>query len=310
VSADYHCLIHGLVLASEVELPIPRIRAREADLTYRVALEPTRPPGRHHGSDDPDAPWAIEHWHGTRLAVEFPGFATFELSRTEVTLVADDTGDPDLMVHLLLDHVVPRVVSLRGDLMLHAGGALGRSGRAHLLLGKSGAGKSTLVTDLVSHGWLLLDDDGIRVTHENHGFRAVPGSPGVRLHAAAAAMVLPHVQPGRPMSMGHAKRRFAADDRWLRVASVPAPIACLYALVRVDSGEPSVTRLGFAEALGVIVEHGFHLADEPASITRLAFERASALAATTPVLRLFCPAGLEHLPATRALMAKLDDGEI
>ena len=46
--------------------------------------------------------------------------------------------------------------------MLHAAGAVGSSGCAHVLLGKTGAGKSTIVTELVAGGWSLLDDVGTR----------------------------------------------------------------------------------------------------------------------------------------------------
>ena len=306
VPPDYVCLIHGLVLASEVELPIPRIESRRADITYRVALDTTLPASSHSRSDDPDDPWAVEHWIDNRLAVEFPGWATFEVSRSEVVLLADDTDDPDLVIHLLLDHVLPRVVALRGDLMLHAAGAVGPSGRAHVLLGKTGAGKSTIVAALVASGWPMLDDDGIRVTDADDEFRAIPGTAGVRLLPDSATAVLPNVQPGRPVSDGNPKRRFTIDGQRLRMAAKPAPIAGLYLLESSDTPEPSVERLGFADALSTITEHGFHLADEPASITRNAFERASALAAATPVWRLSFPAGLARLGSTLALITRLD----
>jgi hypothetical protein len=241
--------------------------------------------------------------------VEFPGRATFELSRNAVALVRDETGDRDLVNHLLLAHVLPRVVALRGDLMLHAAGAVGPSGRAHLFLGQTGAGKSTIVTELVTGGWSLLDDDGIRVTRSDHEFRAVPGTAGVRLLPDAAAALVPNLDPGRPISAGHPKRRFATDGRRLRVAVDPAPIAGLYLLERAGILEPSVERLAFARALSTIAEHGFHLADEPDSITREAFERASALAAAAPVWRLSLPPGLDGLMATKALIARLDGGD-
>jgi hypothetical protein len=307
VAADYHCVIHGLVLASEVDLPVPRIEPRPADITYRVALDRTLPPSSHIRSDDPDDPWYVEHWIGSRLAVEFPGRATLELSRSEVALVRDGTDDRDLVMHLLLAHALPRVVSLRGDLMLHAAGAVGPSGQAHLFLGKTGAGKSTVVTGLVAAGWSLLDDDGIRVTDTGRGLRAVPGAAGVRLLPDVAAALIPDVEPGRPIASGHPKRRFAADGRRLRLAVDPAPIAGVYLLERTGTSEPSVERLGFAHALSAIVEHGFHVADEPAAIARQAFERASSLATAAPVWRLSSPFGLGELAATTALICSLDE---
>jgi hypothetical protein len=306
VAAASHYLIHGLVVASEVDLPAPRIDARPADVTYRVVLDATLPPSSHSRTDDADDPWYVEHWMDGRLAVDFPHRATFEVSRTAVALVRDGAGDADLVIHLLLAHVLPRVVSLRGDLMLHAAGAVAPSGRAHLFLGDTGAGKSTIVTELVAGGWSLLDDDGVRVTDGVHGLRAVPGAAGVRLLPDAAAALVADVDPGLPIAHGHPKRRFAADGRRLRVAARPAPIAGVYLLERTAQRGPSLERLRFARAVSTITEHGFHLADEPAWITRQAFERASRLAAAAPVWRLSSLSGLDGLTATRALLDRLD----
>ena len=292
VAADLHYLIHGLVLASPVELPLPSVAARPADVVYRLAPESEVPQAPSHSrADDPDDPWAIEHWIGDRLAVEFPGRATFELSRESVSLVAEETGDPDLVAHLLLDHVMPRVIALRGDLMLHAAGAIGPSGRAHLVLGKTGAGKSTTVAGLASAGWALLDDDGIRIVETDDGPVAMPGTGGIRLDPASANVLLPDAPQGHPMAKGHPKSRFPAEGGGFRMAQAPAHVAGVYLLQRTDVLEPRLESFGLADAVSTIVEHGFHMADEPAAIARQAFERATAIAAAAPVGRLLHSAG-------------------
>lgn len=304
--AGFCGLIHGLVLASEVALPIPPIETSRPDVTYRIALGTPLPASSHRRSDDPDAPWAVEHWLDGRLAVDFPHRATFELSRAEVVLTCDHTGDSDLVAHLLLDHVMPRVIALRGDLMLHAAGAVAPSGRAYLFLGETGAGKSTLVTGLVMRGWALLDDDGIRVTDVDGRISAFPGAPGVRLLPDSAAAVLPEVLPGQPISHGNPKRRFPLDADHIRIAAAAAPIAGVFLLERSSASEATAETLGLAESIGAITEHGFHLADEPAAITRQAFERASALAAAAPVSRITFPTDLAELDTVRAFLDRLD----
>lgn len=305
--SHHRYLVHGLVLASETQLPIPVSKGDMVDVAYHVQLDPAPlPPAWHSRDDGTDDPWAVEHWIDARLVVDFPGWATFELSRSDVTLLVDATDDPDLITHLLLDHVMPRVVSLRGDLMLHAAGAVGPSGRAHVFLGPTGAGKSTLATAMAATGWPLLDDDGIRVIEHDGAPHALPGYAGVRLLPDSAAAVLPGVTPGRPMQRGHAKRRFAVDGHTLTIADGPAPIAAIYELQRTKDREPSLTRLALAEALTAIVTQTFHFADEPAAITRKAFEQAAALATAVPVWRLHHPEGLERLAATQALIARRD----
>jgi hypothetical protein len=309
MAADRHYLIHGLVLASPVELPLASVAARRWDVVYRMSLgRPLPGVATHSRVDDPDNPSVIEHWMEDRLAVEFPGRATFEFGREDVALVADETGDPGLIAHLLLDHVMPRVISVRGDLMLHAAGAIGPSGRAHLILGKTGAGKSTTVAGLASAGWALLDDDGIRIVGTAAGSVAMPGTGGIRLEPASASILLPDAATGYPMAKGHPKSRFPPEDGGFHVARAPAHVAGVYLLQREqDLSEPRVESLGLADAVSTIVEHGFDMADEPAGIARQAFERATALAAAAPVGRLVHAPGLERLEATVELLTRLDE---
>ena len=299
--------LHGLVLASTTELPIARAEPATPDITYRVALAERLPPSSHARSNDPDDPWAIERWTGSSVIVEFPQRATFELSRAEILLRRDETGDADLTAHLLLDHVVPRVISLRGDLMMHAAGAIGPSGRAHLFVGRTGAGKSTVATRLALHGWELLDDDSIRIIETREaGFCALLGSGDVRLLPDSAAMLLPDENIGQPISSGAAKRRFSLGRQWFNASTGGAPIAAIYALRRGEQREASLTRLTLAEAVGTVTENGFHLADQPAAITRNAFERASALAAAVPAWQLLLVDRLGDLDQAMNLVSSVD----
>lgn len=162
------------------------------------------------------------------------------------------------------------------------------------------------MTGLMLSGWSVLDDDGIRITEVNGRFKAFPGSAGVRLLPDTAAALIPWAPLGRPIAAGNPKRRFPADGEQLRAAHGPADIAGVYILSREGTGCARVVRLGFAEALGTISEHGFHLANEPVAIARQAFERASALAASTPVWQLSTSDRLTGLMATRELIVEID----
>jgi hypothetical protein len=52
------------------------------------------------------------------------------------------------------------------------------------------------------------------------------------------------------------------------------------------------------------------MADEPAAITRQAFERATAIAAAAPVWRLLHSPGLDRLDETLELLARLDEAPV
>lgn len=304
----HHYLVHGLRMSSPVLLPIPVTSPGDVDIEYQIALTTDDlPAARHTRTDDPDDPWCFEHWVGDHVIVEFPGWATFELSRNHVSLRGDDTDDADLVAHLLLDHILPRLVALRGDLMLHAAGVVGPSGKAHLFLGSSGTGKSTLATALAAAGWPLVDDDGVRVVERGGVWHAVPGYAGVRLLPDSAEAVVPGLLKGRPMAKDHPKHRYPVDGTTLRMAAAPVPIGYVYVVVRDDDNDaPCADPLGFAESITALIEHAFHLADEPTAITRQAFENATAVAAAVPIRMLRTPTGLDTMIATTAELSRLD----
>lgn len=304
---------HGVTLRSEVALPIDEAASGPTfDVRCRVDPKPHEPTHvRHRRPDDPDDPedpFVMELWTDAGLAVEFPGSATFAVAEDEIVVILDETDDPDLLAHLLLDHVLPRVIDLRGDLMLHASAAVGPGGRAQVFVGPAGAGKSTLAVALGVAGWDLVNDDGVRVTQASPqaAWCAVPGYADVRLLPDAARHVVPTLASAGPMAKGSDKHRYPVDGSVLHMAESPAPIAAINVLVRAEVAEPHVETLGLAEAVTVIAEHAFHLAPEPELITRQAFEKASALAGSVAVRRLVIPDDLEHLGQVAAFLSALE----
>jgi hypothetical protein len=304
MAGERRYLVHGLAIASTRALPLPSIETADVDVVFTVELgSPTNSPVVHRRGADATPIWVVERWFadGT-MGAEFVGGVGFEFDADHVRLVGDEDGDRDLVAHLLLDHVIPRVVALRGDLMLHASGVVGPDGLAHLFLGATGAGKSTLATALARLGWPLLDDDGVRIIDAGDTSLAVPGYAGIRLLPDAAAGVLPDVTPGPPMAAGHPKRRFDVGDAGITMAHQPAVVAGVYVVERTDAAEPSIEPIGFAASVGVIAQHAFHLDIEPDALTGRAFQRSAALAASAPVFTLRVPTGLHRLPEVAALL--------
>lgn len=311
VQVAHRYLAHGLVLDSQLELPLPEYTGGDpADVVFSTALE-ERWSDRlesplHSRPDSFDEPSCVDHWTNDGLVVEFVGQVTMVLTTSTVTVVAQEIDDDDLLAHLVLDHMLPRIVSLRGDLMLHGAGAVGPSGLVHVFLGESGMGKSTLGSAMAARGWPLIDDDGIRVITVDGRPHAVPGYAGVRLLPDSAKAILPLATPGRPMARGHLKRRFAVAGSGLTMAAEPVPIGALYVLERTRRHRASAELLGLGVSAVAVIDHGFHLASAPSEVASQAFRLSTDLAATVPVWRLLGPAGLSRLPSTVALLHELD----
>lgn len=76
------------------------------------------------------------------------------------------------MLRRIVHHVIAHVLSLNGRLVAH-GAAVGRAGKAVLLLGASGSGKSTSAYLASLGGWALLSDDLVVVRRVENGLEAV-----------------------------------------------------------------------------------------------------------------------------------------
>lgn len=314
-------LVHGLVLRSDRPLGIPTVdvvTAVEAnaagddnrtspatgtadvvvDLTGGGELEPADAAAVDGAADDV---WVFERWlRPGQLLVTFPHVGAFSVTRDEITLLDAWDEDPAMLAHLVLDHLMPRVVGLRGDLALHASGVVGSDGDAWLFVGETGTGKSTLATALAAAGCPLLDDDGVRIVEVAGRPYAVPGYAGVRLLPDSGAAALPGVAAGPPMAEGHDKRRYAVDAAsGMTMAGSPVPVHLVFVLRRASGAPGAVVErrpLGFAAAITELARHAFHTTVHEEDLVRDAFERVSHLASAVRVEELHLPDGLDRLP--------------
>ncbi len=301
--ASEGCLVraHGLTIATEVDLGLPEAPGDRADLELTTVPEAPRGVVVFERKDDPAAPIVVERWHADGwISVAFSHGGTFRLTEDRVELVGG-LDDVELRNHLFLDHVLPRAVALRGDLALHASGAVAPSGRAHLFLGTTGAGKSTCALALARAGWQLLDDDGVRVQATDSGFLAHPGHPIVRLLPESAALF--GAAGGTPIASGHRKHRFDARDL-VTVAPAPAVVAAVHVL---DWGQPAHSgRRSYPSSVGAVAANAFHMHVDPHQLASSAFSLAAALCDIVPVYDLRRPRDFTALDDAVELLEELD----
>ena len=241
---------------------------------------------------------------GDAYRLGMPGLATFLIQGdgAVITCFPHETLPPGTLEHLLIDQVLPRVLTHRGRLVVHAGcvatpqGAIG-------FLGDSGAGKSTLCAEFARAGHPLLGDDGILVRNTAaSGFEALATYPGLRLLPDPLAHLFDDRARGAQVAHYTEKRRLDRESGGFTLAPGAEPLRALYLLAVGPALE--IAPLPKREAFMALVAASFQLHLDDQERSRGLFERLGALLDAVPVRRLSYPRELGRLGVVReALLA-------
>lgn len=292
---------YGLLIESDVPLPLPPGPAGQPDLVLRRAADrevpQERPPGARLAEvNRPDHTIFYTLTRDTGVVLRYPSLCDFvgdaSFSRIEVHL--HPGADEALLPVLIAGALLAIHLMLRGALVLHAS-AVQAGNQAVAFVGRSGMGKSTLATALCTQGYPLVSDDLLRV---DAALRVYPGSTETRLRDSArvlasegyetadgrlavsplglvdgplplAACVIP--QPNREVTTV-STRRLRPSEALLRLSSYPRVLGWT---------DPTTMAAGF-QALGDLVE------------------RVPVIAATIPWGLPFAPGVLEELMTSSA----------
>jgi hypothetical protein len=244
---------------------------------------------------------------GDAYRLGFPGLATFLVDDGGTISCRPEPALPSgTLEHLLIDQVLPRVLTHRGCLVLHAGCVASPRG-AIAFLGDSGSGKSTLCAEFARAGHPLLGDDGIVVRRTAAaGFEAMATYPGLRLLPDPLAHLFDERAGEAPVAHYTAKRRLDGHHADFTVAAGAVPLRALY-LLDVDAAvaiEPLTER----EAFMVLLRASFQLHLEDRERSRGLFERIGGVQDIVPVRRLSYPRDFACLGAVReAVLADVDE---
>lgn len=244
-----------------------------------------------------------------RVLLRFPAVLDVEYRKSEGTIElypADEVLDATIR-HLVLDHVLPRLVSHQGRLVLHAAGVADSEG-AILLVGPTGAGKSTLAASFLEDGLGLLTDDCVLLQPSEDGFWALAAYPGLRLWPDSSAGLDPEEPLGSESSLENWKRRVDVDS----IASGPHRVRALF-ILDSPSEEPegvaiSVQPIEGAEALMELLQHGFMLDPGDRDTIERQFLATGDLVEALPLFRLSYPRDFSSLQEVRETMAAALEG--
>lgn len=213
----------------------------------------------------------------------FEAHAQFHVSTdaARVTVRPFPGTPPATIRQLLLNQVLPLVLSRRGRLVLHAS-AVSWNGQVSAFVGRSGAGKSTMAAACAAEGAAVVTDDCLVLRRDGARWLAAPCDAGVRLWPHTLELL------GWPRALGVGmahytdKRRVGAAHPAVRFETDVLPVARLFRLSRPD--EPPVTGvLRGRLAVMALASELFRLDVRDARESRWQFDAISALAADVPI---------------------------
>lgn len=117
--------------------------------------------------------------------IHFPNIAFFHITTTHchITAYRENNVPDETIRHLLLDQVIPRLLSHRGDQIIHAS-CVDVHSRVIAFCGESGWGKSTLAAFFYNSDTTtrLLTDDCLLLQAKNDAIYCRANYPGIRLY--------------------------------------------------------------------------------------------------------------------------------
>ena len=252
-----------------------------------------------------DAPEEDEFFALTEVGDErslwFEGVACFRLrtapSRLQCTPVPGCTQAT--LTHILLDQVLPRLLTGRGDLVLHAS-AVEIDGMAVAFLGPSGRGKSTLAGALDRAGHPCLSDDVVRICRVGDDLQTYGSYPGLRLFPGHAERLLEDRTSAGRVATYTDKERFAcAPQDGVRAGA--RRLVRWYVLEEAPPGAGvSLQALSRRDALIASMAHAFHLDPGGAEVHRRDLEHRALSPLLSCGATLSYPRDLASLPAVIA----------
>lgn len=295
-----------LILESSIPLPgVPRAGEEPPECRFALLPElPLAPPDRWTSERRaPDGSvWLLLGRSGSLHWLRVPGIADFMVTADgrEISGAAPAGTPPETIHHLLLDQVIPLVLTLRNRWIFHASAVATGQG-AVAFFGETGFGKSTIAASFCTRGHPLITDDCLLVKESAGAFAVQPSYPGLRLRADSSAVLFGPARKTSPVAHYTSKRRLDLAQMDVEYAEAPVPLRAAFLLARSSrgAGDPVVrmTPIPPSTALIELVRHSYRL--DIADRTRLADELdlLGRLLRVVPLQRLSYPSDYAALPA-------------
>jgi len=301
--------ICGLALASRIPLPelpdsdTPGIDC-SFDLTDSLGLEENAIEWFQRWPLRDGETWLAFGRRGRDYLLRFPGRADFVVCADGRRIHCCPTpGVPEATVrHLLLDQVIPLVISHRGRVVLHASAVTTPAGAVGFV-GSAGQGKSTLSAGFSRDGYPVLTDDALAIEESEGRLFALPSYPGLRLWPDHAAALFDDARDLEAVADYTEKRRLGPQHGQVTFSRSSSSIHRLYLLSPQEDAEgragARITPLGPRETVMALIPHAYHLDITDSARLGQELHQLSQLAARRFCYQLAYPRDLALLPSVR-----------
>jgi hypothetical protein len=311
--------VYGLLLSSEMALPelASAAEARPegwADLRVRFGQGGEAFPSPEYCLLTRTLPtgelWLSMAKNESGYLLRFPELADFSVDaegREVVCLPVPETP-PHTTRHLLLDQVLPLVLTIRGRKALHATAVLTPDGVC-VFTAPTGTGKSTLAASLLLAGYPVLSDDCLVLEERDGQVLASPAYPGLRLWEDTLKALGTDSGDLPPVAHYTSKRRLVQDEHDSYFLPQSFPVAKIYVLVRpaevgVDGGlvAPRLEHLSLRDGLVELLPSLFHFDVTDRTMLARQIDFLGRVVSHVTVRRLWVPNAFTALPAVHEVI--------
>jgi hypothetical protein len=305
-----------LVLRSNVPLPeLPPAAQTTVDVDFELLpageLEEVAAEWFHRRELDNGRVWLTFGRLAAGYLLRFPRFADFTLlDATRRVRCRPRPGLPEVTLrHLLVDQVLPLVLSQRGALVLHASAVAIPQG-VLAFVGETGRGKSTLAASLCQRGCNLVTDDYLVLRERGSDFWAMPTYPGLRVMPATVAALFEEGLDLQSVAHYTQKKRVGPDNTPLTFQTEALPLRRLFFLDRfADKGATVVNSITRRDAFFEFTRSSVSLDCQSPESLQLGFLGCNRLAGLPFLNRLAMPRDFALLPAVCDAILGIDQND-
>ncbi len=294
----YHYLAFGLVVESQIALPLPPTTISRGPVG-KLFIGFGTIPGM------PDTMYRLASFYygtvGEDLIVSLPALATFLVTDYSITITADEVMDRSLLARFLVSGILGVYMMKRGFLLLH-GSAIVHRTHAICLIGDQRSGKSTTAAKLASLALPVLCDDLIPLVQQDAGEppMVLSGIPRLKLLPDAYRKLVGDIDSASPLFDGVDKYQTT-----FREYVHPAKLGCICILSTPTGHTPvSIQKVTGMEKLSNVLVHASVMREIRLPVDF--FSKLSAILSTIPVYRVTRPLGEDSLNEVANTILSID----